>query len=74
MGKNINVCLPLMHPLLGTCPTTQTCDLTGNQTSDPLVCSLELNPLTHTRQGYILMLSSNPLHSLTSAITFHYAV
>ena len=38
--KNINVWLPLMWPLLGTWPTTQACALTGNQTSDPLVCSL----------------------------------
>ena len=35
MGKggrkgNINVWLPLTHPLLGTWPATQACDLTGN--------------------------------------------
>ena len=34
--------LPLMRPLLGTWPATQTCALTGNQTSDPLVHSLVL--------------------------------
>ena len=32
--------LPLAHPLLGTWPSTQACVLTGNQTSDPLVCRL----------------------------------
>ena len=36
--RNIPVWLPLECPLLGTWPTTQTCALTGNQTSDPLVC------------------------------------
>ena len=38
--RNINVWLPLTHPLLGTWPATQACALTGNQTGDPLVCSL----------------------------------
>ena len=28
--RNINVRLPLSRPLLGTWPTTQACDLTGN--------------------------------------------
>ena len=43
-GREIsNVWLPLMHPLLG--PTTQACALTGNQTSNPLVLRLVLNPL-----------------------------
>ena len=44
-------------PLLGTWPTTQACDLTGNQTSDPLVCRLALNPLSHTNQGSLWELS-----------------
>ena len=43
--------LPLVHPLLGTWPTTQACALTGNQTGEPLVCRLALNPLSHTSQG-----------------------
>ena len=50
-GRNINVCLPLAHPLLGTWLTTQACALTGNQTSDPLVCRPALNPLSFTSQG-----------------------
>ena len=28
--RNINVWLPLVHPLLGTKPTTQACARTGN--------------------------------------------
>ena len=38
-------CPPPSAPLLGTCPTTQACALTGNGTDDPLVCSPALNPL-----------------------------
>ena len=34
---NINVWLPLHHPLLGTWPATQAYALTGNRTSGPLV-------------------------------------
>ena len=49
--RNINVWLPFTHPLLGTWSTTQACALTGNQTSDPVLCSLVLNPLSHTSQG-----------------------
>ena len=43
--------LPLTHPLLGTWPTTQACALTGNQTVNPLVYRLALNPLSYTNQG-----------------------
>ena len=49
--RNINVWLPLERPLLGTWPTTQTCALTGNPTSDSLVCRPALNPLSHISQG-----------------------
>ena len=49
--RNINVWLPLERPPLGTWPTTQACALTGNQTSDPLVCRAVLNPLSHTSQS-----------------------
>ena len=49
--RNINVWLPLACPLLGTWPATQACALTGNQTGDPLVRRLVLNPLSHTSQG-----------------------
>ena len=38
--------LPLAHPLLRTWLTTQACALTGNQTSDPLVCRPALKPLS----------------------------
>ena len=35
--RNINVPLPLRHPLLGTWPATQACALTGDGTGNPLV-------------------------------------
>ena len=35
--RNINVWLPLTHPLLGTWPATQACALTGNPDSNCLV-------------------------------------
>ena len=38
-------------PLLRNCPATQACALTGNQTGDPLVHRLALNPLSLTSQG-----------------------
>ena len=38
-------------PTGGTWPATQACALTGNQTSNPLVRRLVLNPLSHTSQG-----------------------
>ena len=43
--------MPLTRPLLGTWPATQAYALTGNQTSNPLVLRLALNPLSHTSQG-----------------------
>ena len=54
--RNIRVWLPLMHPLLGTWPTTQACALTGNRTSDPLLYRLVLNPLSHTSHGFSFFL------------------
>ena len=49
--RNINVWLPLTWSLLGTWPEPQACALTGNRTSDPLVCRPTLNPLSYTSQG-----------------------
>ena len=47
------MCGCLSHePLLGTCPTTQACALTGNPPSDPWVLRLALNPLSRISQGY----------------------
>ena len=43
-------CLLYTH-LLGTGSATQARALTGNRTSDNLVCRLALNPLSHTSQG-----------------------
>ena len=57
--RNIHVWLPLTCPLLGTCPATQACALSGNQTSDPLVCRLAFNPLSHTSQGFLLNFLNN---------------
>ena len=45
--RNINVWLPLMCPLLGTWPATQTCALTGNPTGNLLVHRPTLNPLSY---------------------------
>ena len=47
-GRETSV--PLTRPLLGTWPTTQACALTGNWTSNRLVCRPVLNPLSHTGQ------------------------
>ena len=61
--RNINVWLSLMCPLLGTWPATQACALTGNRTSDPLVCRPVLNPLsraTPVRAAQCLYFSSFP--------------
>ena len=48
-----NVWLPFVRSPPGTWPATQVCSLTGNQTWDPLVHRLALNPLGHTSQGEI---------------------
>ena len=61
--RNINVWLPLLHPLLRTWPATQACVLSGNQTGNPLVCRPALNPLSHTNQGIsytVMMIASIP--------------
>ena len=52
--KNINVWLPLVHPLLGTWPATQACALNGILTGDALVCRPMLNPLSYTGQAWPL--------------------
>ena len=57
--RNINVWLPLTHPLLGTLLATQACVLTGNQTSDPLVCGPVLSPLSHNSQGKKTIISKS---------------
>ena len=54
--KNIHVWLPFTRPPLGTWLTTQACVLTGNWTSEPLVHRPALYPLSHTSQGWNLIL------------------
>ena len=41
---------PLAHTQVGTQPANQACALTGDQTSDLLVCRMMPNPLIHTSQ------------------------
>ena len=50
-GKHQCVVASHAPPTGGTWPATQACALPGDRTSDPLVCSLALNPLSHTSQG-----------------------
>ena len=45
--------LSLSHPPLGTWPATQACDLTGNQTGNPLACRPALNPLSHPARALL---------------------
>ena len=44
-------CVIASGPKLGTCPATQACALTGNQTGDPLILRPLLNPLSYISQG-----------------------
>ena len=60
--RNINVWLPLAHPLLGTWPATQACALPENWTSDPLLRRLVLNPLSYSSQGTISFLKKKINH------------
>ena len=53
--RNMNVWLSLTCPPPGTCPTTQACALTGNRTSNPLICRPALNPLSYISQGNFLI-------------------
>ena len=52
--RNINVRLPLAHPLLGTWPATQACALDWESNQWPF--ALQANPLSHTSQGYMFTL------------------
>ena len=58
-GEKHNVWLPLVCTLLGTWLATQACALTGNQTGNPLLCRLALNPLSHTSQSWLLDILNN---------------
>ena len=63
--RNISVELPLVCPLLRTWPTTQACALTGNRTSNLLVCRMTPSPLSRTSQSkYIHILCETHCHHL----------
>ena len=47
--------LSLARPQMGTRSATQACALTGNRTSDLLVCRLALNPLSYSSQGPLFL-------------------
>ena len=66
-GRNRNTYwLPLIQPHLRTWPATQTCVLTGNQTSDPAACRTTPSSLSHTSQGASSL--SIPLLSITKCL------
>ena len=52
---------PSPVPQLGITPTTQACALTGNQTGDLLLCGAMPNPLSHTGQGSLPVLTAFPI-------------
>ena len=64
--------LPLVCPLLRTWPAAQACALTGNQTSDPLVRRLTLNPLSRTSQGDPLLSTEDCLLTFLSLLWQHF--
>ena len=80
--RNISVCLPFACPILGTWPATQTCALTGNRTSNPLVPRPALNPAIPAgaiplhlsnwklRNCFIILLS-HPYSNLLLLYKFH---
>ena len=47
--REISMCGCLLCPLLGAGPATQAYSLSGNQTNNPLLRNLELNPLSQAR-------------------------
>ena len=57
MGERNIDWLPLAHPQLGIWPATQACAPTGNRTGDLLVHRLVLNPLSHTSQSCIFIIT-----------------
>ena len=64
---NINVWLPLMHPLLGTWPTTQACALAGNWTADPSIHRPSLNHWATPAREDPLLFSSRSVAAYLSA-------
>ena len=58
-------------PYLGTWPTTQACALTRNRTSDPLVCRLAPNLLSHTSQGALFFYKGLYMHIISPLLKFY---
>ena len=50
-GEKHQCVVASLTPPTGDLAHNQACALTGNQTSDPLLCRPALNPLSHTSQG-----------------------
>ena len=61
--RNINVWLLIVHPLLGTRPSTQACALDWESNWQPFDYRQALNPLSHTSQGYIHLFHPALQHS-----------
>ena len=59
--KNINVWLPLAHPLLNTWSVTQAYTLTRSRTGDPLVYRLAVHWAIPARVHYLFCELNNPL-------------
>ena len=62
----MDVWLPLMCPLLVTWPTTQACAMIGSQTSNPLILTPALNPLSHTSQGTFVTVFNSDMRNTTN--------
>ena len=60
-GRNINVWLPLVRLPTGDLAHNAAWALTGNRTSNPLVCRPAFNPLSRTSQGCICVWWLSPL-------------
>ena len=56
-ARHTSVCCFSHAPKWGIWTANQACALTGNRTYNHLVCSLVLNPLSHTSQGSFFFLA-----------------
>ena len=72
--RNINVWLPVMYPLLGTWPATQACDLTGNQTSNPLVLEASTQSTDPHQPGLVNFFMWSNIRNLLYSFIYEYPV